>query len=207
MTSIIYFLERCLANEELKIRTKSYELLNGILRFFKLNMNEPYKYNSFFPTWLAEDNFEKNARIGWCYGDLSIGIVLLKYSKRNADPYFFNLAKEMIINTLDRKNPQAESINDAGLCHGSTGLALLYEEAYYLTGDESFINSSNYWLEYAMKQDIHKDGICGYKSYNGVDKSFINHSGFLEGVAGIGLSFIAKLDQDKGQWKKGLMMF
>ena len=112
----------------------------------------------------------------------------------------------ILSNTLNRKDIQAEKVMDAGVCHGSSGISMIYERAFTLTRKKEFMDASEYWINVALHQSTHFDGVCGYKSYTGVTRGYVNETGFLEGISGIGLVFISKLDTSLGNWKKAFII-
>ncbi len=206
MASLIYFLQKSLLHDEFKNDKDANNLIEGIHNFYYQNENDLNIYNSYFPTWIGETNIVKNARIAWCYGDVGIGITFLNYGKNHVDDVIIDYGIKILTNTLERKDVKKEIIFDAGICHGSSGLSLIYDQAHQLTKKNEFLDASNYWLDIALSQSTHPDGICGYKAYMGPENGFINSTGLLEGIAGIGLSFLSRLDRNLGNWKKVFMI-
>lgn len=206
MASIIYFLQRCLLHEHFKNNNKVNDLILGLQNFYFKNQNDIRAYNSYFPSWIGETNIKRNSRIAWCYGDLGVGITFLNcginHSKNEISEYGINV----LMKTLNRKDLDKENIVDAGICHGSSGLALIYDRAYNLTKKNAFLKASNYWIDISLNLSTHADGICGYKAYLGTEIDFVNETGFLEGISGIGLVFLSKLDRSKRNWEKAFMI-
>lgn len=206
MASIIYFLQKCLLFDPFKCEKEIYMLLIGLQNFFYKNQNDMTHYNSYFPTWLDNVNGVNNARIAWCYGDVGIGVTFINYGVNHSNVKNIVYGTEILTKTLTRKDVITEKIVDAGICHGSSGLSMIYERAYALTKKKEFLKASDYWLNIALNQSDHSDGICGYKSYAGAERGFINETGLLEGISGVGLVFLSKLDKNLGNWKNILMI-
>ncbi len=158
MASILYFLDKCNSTLDLKDNGKSEKIMQGLLNFFENHRNDLSQYNSFYPSWIGENSIHKNARIGWCYGDLSIASVFLNLKSDIKGEKHFNHAVELIDHSLKRTDPVKESILDAGICHGSSGLALIYHEAYLSTGKEEYLKLSDYWLEHSLNENRYSDG-------------------------------------------------
>jgi len=206
MTSILYFLQKCENKLQLNDNGKSSQIFNGILNFFKHHKNDISKYNSYYPTWIDGENSIKNARIAWCYGDLGIGSIFLNISRQNQSESYKEHGVSLINNTLNRVNPEKEIILDAAICHGSSGLSLLYENAYHLTNNLDYLKQSDYWLNHCLNEDKYLDGACGYKSYMGVKTGWSTETGLLEGISGIGLVLLSKLNKENCHWKECLML-
>lgn len=206
MASLIYFLQRALLCEDFKSNQEINNLILGIQKFYDQNQNDIIFFNSYYPSWIGEAEIQRDARIAWCYGDVGIGITFLNYGKNHKNERISNHGIKMLTNTLKRNDLQEETIMDAGICHGSSGLSLIYNEAFHLTQREEFLNASNYWTDIALSQQTHFDGVCGYKAYKGAAIGMVNEVGLLEGVSGIGLSFLSKLDRNQGNWQKIFMI-
>ena len=206
MTSLIYFFQRCLHHENFKDCPKVKKLFSGINNYYKQNVNDININKSFFPSWVGT-NINKDSRLAWCYGDMGIGITYLNAGYNLNDLEFTQFGTQVLLNTLKRKEIIEENIFDGGICHGSAGLAIIYNYAYQITTHKDFQIASDYWLEVTQNQAIHPDGICGYKSFAGEKEyKYYNQSGLLEGVAGIGLVFLSKLNPAIKGWEKTLMI-
>ena len=205
MTSVLYFLDKCLSISEFENNYKIKYLIDGILAFYDQNKNDISIYDSFYPSWIGKTEQIYNSRIGWCYGDLSIALILLKFKSYYLKKKYKNHAIELIDNTLKRLNPEKENIFDAAICHGSSGLSLLYDDAYLLTNDTRYLTASEYWLNHCLDEK-QSEGICSFKTYFGTELKWSNREGLLEGISGIGLVLLSKLNIKNVQWKECLML-
>jgi lantibiotic modifying enzyme len=206
MASLLYFLQKSLLRTDLK-KKETYQLISGVQNYYFQNQNESSFYNARFPSWIGEpENTEKNSRMAWCYGDVGIGMTFLNYGINHRDTKLTDYGIETLMRASHRRDPEKESIMDAGICHGSSGISMVYEKAYQLTKKKEFLETADYWLDMALTQSTHVTGICGYKAYFGVERGYINEAGLLEGISGIGLSFLTKLDGNLCNWKKAFMI-
>jgi len=89
-------------------------------------------------------------------------------------------------------------IIDAGICHGSVGLAMIYRRMYIETDIEIFGEAVKYWIQVSLSFSKFDDGLAGYKSFY-IDK-WVNDYCLLSGIAGIGLMFISFLMDDNQKW-------
>lgn len=204
MTSILSFLDKCISKLEMKGKSKI--IIDGLLNFYNQNKNDISLYNSYYPSWFNDLVDQKNSRISWCYGDLSIAHILLNFKSDELKGKYYDHAIDLINNTLNRDKPYIESINDSAICHGSSGLTLLYKDFYEITNDIKYLNKSQYWLNHCLNDDKHVDGMCGYKMYHGSTIGWSNETGLLEGISGIGLVLLSILDNENIGWKECLML-
>lgn len=54
---------------------------------------------------------------------------------------------------------------DAGLCHGSAGVAMIFHYMYRQTGDERLRAACDFWHEQTLAHARWEDGIAGYKFF------------------------------------------
>lgn len=205
MASIVYFLNKC-NKLDLNDNDKSNQMLKRVLSFFNHHKNDITQYNSFYPTWIGESNKVYNARIAWCYGDIGISSVFSNLAVADSSVDYAALSNALLNNSLSKTDPEKETIIDAAICHGSSGLALLYKDAYDRTSNNSYLKSSEYWLNHCLNENKYSDGACGYKSYMGLKKGWSVESGLLEGISGIGLVLLSILDKENDNWKECLML-
>ncbi len=203
ITSFVMFLEKCYKYGIRKEKTKYLRdcsikfLLNNIL------VNSHYC----FPDWVDGFNYKSKSRLAWCYGDLSIGYSLLHVSKYNKWKRLEGISSEVLYKTMKRKDLKLESVNDACFCHGTSGIAHIYNRAFNLTNDKKFEESSHFWLNKTLEIMINKDGIAGYKLF--VHKQYggsRNSLGILEGVAGVGLVLLAAISKIEPEWDECLLL-
>jgi lantibiotic modifying enzyme len=136
----------------------------------------------------------KQSRLGWCYGDLGIASLLLNAGTWLQDKTYQEKALQIFHHTLDHRHIKNSHVHDACLCHGSAGIAHIYRRAWLQTKDPVLLTGATHWLQQTLLMNTHNEGPGGFRFY-GKD-TYENSYGILEGVAGIGLSLIAAIDQD-----------
>ena len=144
-----------------------------------------------------------DSRLGWCYGDLTIALTLHRVGKALELPSYMEKAKEICLHAALRDEVHG-MVNDAGLCHGSAGLALIFQLLYKEIGAAELKKASNKWLVFTLKL-FEEKGIEGFYKLSGFDNSYSECTGFLEGYAGIGLCLIA-LISDESDWTDCLLL-
>ncbi len=159
----------------------------------------PYYYNS-----LSKTN--KN-RLAWCYGDLGVSCSLWKTGVNLNDVNVINKTIEILEYNSYKRSLKKNLVFDAGLCHGSSGIALIFNEFYKKTRNKSFKLASNYWTEITLSLATFDNGLAGYKAYTpNLSSKYTNNRSFLEGISGIGLSLLSQLTEKECEWKEILLI-
>ncbi len=151
------------------------------------------KNGSVFPTRIKDGIAQYPSRLAWCYGDVGIGISLMIMGDR------FNgltgVGERVLELAAARRDPINTRVSDPYLCHGSSGLALIFFKAYLLSKNDKFKEAAQYWT---------KETLNYLDSTHSPAKS--KDMSLLNGLSGIGLTLMAI---DKGYlpgWQKGLML-
>ncbi len=151
-----------------------------------------------------------SSRMGWCYGDLGIAQSVWHAGVAIENIEWKEVAVNILLHSSLRRNLKENFINDACLCHGSTGIAHIFNRFYQITGRLEFKEAALYWIKATVDLGNYNDGIAGYKMYNRDDNSFEDTwalaVGLLEGPAGIGLALISSLSDITPQWDKSLLL-
>ncbi|WP_394748730.1 lanthionine synthetase C family protein [Spongiimicrobium salis] len=203
IASIINFLSRLHQFEVFKKSTE--KLLKGSIAFVLSTESDKKTSLSLFPSAIEkEKSIQYNSRISWCYGDLGIGLSLLRASKVLKDGSLKQKAYTIFKHTAERKTPQDTLVRDAGVCHGSFGNALMYQN---ISGrNKLFQRMSEFWLGDGMQKAVYKDGYAGYKQWCNSRKTWISQLSLLEGIAGIGLTIINYLSKKRFKWDECLLI-
>ncbi len=205
MASIIVFLSKLY---EKKIQEqKTLKLLNGAVTYLLQQQLNTKAYSSSFPNVALESREPTNSRLSWCYGDLGIGMALWQASQSTNNKEWESKAIEILLHSTKRKDLQENMVLDAGLCHGTAGIAHIYNRMYAYTGMEDFKQLANYWFDETLKMARFDDGLAGYKAWR-TEKhgGWTNETGLLEGIAGIGLAFISAVSDIEPKWDRCLLL-
>ena len=205
MTSIISFLGK---NYQLGINTEnSKELLNGAVQYLFKHTLDSDKFYSTFPNAISSEKPLTNSRLAWCYGDLGMGMALWNASQRVNNNDLANKAVERFLHSTKRRKLDENSVVDAGLCHGTAGIAHIYNRMYNFTGREEFKESAIYWLDETLKMAKFDDGFAGYKLWHTPELGgWTKESGLLEGIAGIGLTILSAISDIEPKWDECLLL-
>lgn len=129
----------------------------------------------------------QGSRLAWCYGDLSIALVLYQAGRLFSEPQLMQLGTDIALHSAARRSDESTQVCDAGICHGSAGLTYMFLKMEHYTQLPEFKEAAHYWLDRTAAYSMFEDGPAGFKKFNPVTHTFDNDHGLLEGVAGIGL--------------------
>lgn len=205
IAAIIAFLGKML--EKGIYTEKVSSLLNGAVTFLLGNSLDTTEFSSNFPSWIGAEYPIGPSRMAWCYGDLGIGISLLQAARAAGNKEWEKKAVDTILHSTARKDVKENSVIDAGLCHGASGIGHIYNRMYHYTGHETFKESAIYWLEETLKMAVYEDGYAGFKAWH-TEKygGWVAEAGLLEGVAGIGLMLISMISDIEPGWDRTLFL-
>lgn len=205
MSSIINFLCRLMDDNELKVLSK--KLLTGAVNYIMSYYKNDRNNLSLFPMWIEANVSPKyNSRIAWCYGDLGIGISLLKASEVMGDSSLKNRALSILNQTMNRQKPEDTKVIDASICHGSYGNALIYSRLRCKGLNQDLDSIIRFWINDGVKKARHRNGYAGYKQWMGAEKIWEPKLSLLEGVSGIGLTIIDYLTNKPNNWNQYLLV-
>lgn len=183
------------------------ELLRGAVKFVQSSGNKPGLAISLFPGYVEKVQPDAvNSRLGWCYGDLGIALALRSAGQALNDPALAGNAYDILRHSATRRDVAVNSIFDAGLCHGSAGIAHIFNTVYQETGEPVFKEAALYWLKHALgavSEDA--EAPAGYQSFSG-ENGWKNELSILEGIAGIGLAYIAATSDIQPSWNRCLLI-
>ena len=108
-----------------------------------------------------------------------------------------------------RRDPATSGITDACICHGSAGLAHIFNRLYQATRDELYADTARYWLERTLQFREPGKGAAGYLTW-GMGKNESTELqpklGLIQGIAGVGLAMVAALSDVEPSWDRVFQM-
>ncbi len=169
--------------------------------------NKDTSLTSTFPNWIvAGEVVDFNSRLAWCYGDLGIGISLLRVAETLKDQKLYEESIRILQKTTHRRDKEEASVIDAGLCHGAYGVLQIYNYLYKKTGDSLFKAAADFWAQEALQMATIKEGYAGYAAWQGAKEEWLPEVSLLEGVAGIGLTILSYLTPSMAKWDECLLI-
>lgn len=205
---VIGFLGRAYAAEVR--RQKVRELLEGTVRWF-LRQQLPKDACSSFPAVKVSGLKPGACRLAWCYGDAGVAAALLVASRCLGVPSWEKHALT-IARRAALREPQTAGVKDACICHGSAGLAHVFNRLYQATRIRLFAEASRYWFTRTLRFRRPGEGIGGYLGLK-LDQgqrqtqeqglySFQACPGLLIGAAGVGLALLSGISTVEPLWDR-----
>ena len=147
------------------------------------------------------------SRSAWCYGDPGVAMTLVRAAGLVPDR-LMNQGVE-VARAAALRQLSDSGVVDAGLCHGSSGLALIFHRLFQRTDEDLLCLTSNRWIEETLELRIPGGGLAGYREWvpdgdgTGTWKTGV---GFLTGAAGVGLSLLASVTDVEPLWDRVLCL-
>ncbi len=173
------------------------ELLTGAVNYLLSQEIDIEIYGSYFPSQSKEKIIR--GRLAWCYGDLGVAYAIWYAGKIMENNSWIKKGLEVFTYSTKRLSPKDNMVMDAGICHGSSGVAMFFYRIYLETGDKIYKEAGEHWIKRTLDLAHFKDGLAGYKTYNKEMDTNPDYS-LLTGIAGIGMVLISYLSSDEQKW-------
>jgi len=185
----------------------SAKILIEELSLFLLSIKNRDSSLSIYPYSFETNTKESStSRLGWCYGDLGVALSLIHAGNAIDNVRLKEEAFHIASHAIKRKDLKENGIVDAGLCHGTAGIAQIFKRIYFDSNDSSFLKASDYWFEKTLPmiqpQKNLMTGYCKWDSKIG----YVNCFGLLEGISGVGLSLLSALSDEPLNWDESLLI-
>lgn len=196
ISSIIVYLSRVYRSGAMTALNK--QLLDGAVNYVLSQEIDRYLYGSCFPSQSLENGDSiARSRLAWCYGDLGVAAALWQAGKVTGNKDWQDKALDVYRFSAGRMDLQDAMVHDAGLCHGTSGIAMMYAYMYRETSDPQFGNARDHWIAQTLAMSKFPDGPAGYKQLSMDDDKQSRWEDcylLLEGIAGIGFMFLSLLN-------------
>jgi lantibiotic modifying enzyme len=201
--SIIKFCIQCYKQKVCpkQARKLAYDLIN-----FMINHTNSDISKGFFPAYASlKEQEDRPSRLAWCYGDLGAAFILYQAGIVFKDDNTRDFALTILLHSTKNRTPEDTRVTDAFFCHGSSGIAYIYNKMWHYTHNPIFKETRDHWIRMTLDLRVHKDGVAGYKHYDTIANKWDNQYGMLEGVSGIGLALLSCITNDFS-WDYCLML-
>lgn len=204
ISSIIIFLSRVVKSG--MFNDKIGEMLTGAVNYIFSQQKNFSEFGSCFPSYLLINNPETvlKSRLAWCYGDLGPGVALWQAGKAMRQTDWKEKGLEILLLSAQRRTFDETFTNDAGICHGSAGIAMVFRRMFFETKRDEFNDATGYWINSSLSFARFEDGLAGYKTRE-KDGWKCDYS-LLTGIAGIGLVLLSYLVKDEQDWDEFFLL-
>lgn len=164
----------------------------------------PADRESCFPHFYVPGSEPGISRVAWCYGDPGMAVALQVAARGAGVPEWERIAVEVARSAASRSEASARA-QDAGLCHGTVGVAHIFHRMHCLTGDQVLADTALTWYERTLRYRQPGLGFGGFRAWStGGDEQldWREDPGFLEGSAGIGLGLLAAISPVDPGWDR-----
>jgi hypothetical protein len=131
-------------------------------------------------------------RTAWCYGEPGVAAALLAAARRSGDAELERAAIGLGLRAASR-GVTASRVTEAGVCHGSAGLAHVFNRLWQATGDPRFAAAARAWIEATLARlaagAVHDDS-----------------APLLTGLDGVGLVLLAAISDREPAWDRLLLL-
>lgn len=174
-----------------------------------LRQELPPEAESRFPNGVSrEGEPDAASRLAWCYGDAGVAATL-HLAARHLDREDWAAQALRIARAAARRPVQGSGVNDASLCHGSAGLAHLFNRLSQESGCDELAESALFWYEHTLSlRRPDGGGVAGYAVWRPPDAHpyWDPDRGFLVGAAGTALALSAGVSADEPAWDRLLLL-
>ncbi|HRG39308.1 MAG TPA: lanthionine synthetase LanC family protein [Bacteroidia bacterium] len=179
-------------------------IYKGMSHIQSLKFLEPT--TSLYPMVVVNAKSEKGGRLAWCNGDLCVAQAYW-FAWKATDQLKFKEEALQIMNLATSIDEKYAGALDAGICHGTAGIAQLFKRFFWETNDEKYLRSSDQWIQATLEMAVYKDGYAGYKTYSSEAYGGPRlEYGFLSGICGIGSVLLSSLSDKPTVWDRVLQI-
>ncbi len=180
---------------------KCKEIIYGGYRWMKAQnkryLEEYPQFEANFPHHVKTTGEMRQAKISWCYGDLSIAIALAQIAKRLDDDEMFEFSRKVGLEAAKQVPQKVGYTDDVGFCHGSAGNGFMFYKLDKIFDERMFKGASILYYKFLTYQKRKEVGVAGFQSVQydpkTEEKYMHNDASILTGSAGIGLCLLAVL--------------
>jgi len=177
---------------ELGIEEKRVSSLLKNAFTFLLSQGQSNNFKGIYPTQMGEAVGNRQFSLG--YGDLGIGLAVLKAGLTVNDKQMIIHANHVLEDCLSRKWEDNLTL-DAGIFYGAAGLSIGFEAVYQLNHDDRYRRQSVYWVDKIKKYKKDEGDFAGFTSRLSVDNPLWNVS-FGYGILGVAATLLEHAKED-----------
>lgn len=183
-------------------------LLKGAVEYICNQEISVEKHGCYFPAFSIESQpIMAKTRLAWCYGDLGIALAIWQSGLLLGNQGWIEKVMEVLLFSAHRRGLPDNMVRDAGICHGTAGIAHVFNRLHRNTKRVEFKDAAGYWCNETLKMATFEDGLAGYKAwYTPEHDGWQPTDSLLEGIAGIGLCLLSFVMQEDPAWDECLLL-
>ncbi len=163
-----------------------------------------------FPDYVSPLETEQPppARTAWCYGDPGVAAALYAAGKSLERPEVSSFAVR-VAQVAARRDVATTSVVDAGICHGSAGIAHIFHRIHRASGDPVCRDAAIAWFERLLKRTTDRPALAGFPTFcfeRTHEGEYIEDPAWLTGAAGVGLVLLAAISDLEPRWDRLLLL-
>lgn len=163
----------------------------------RLDDNSPSR----LPYWRNTDGSTTGpARTAWCYGDPGVAMAVL-VAARALGVAAWEAEATGLARAAALRAPEDSGVTDAWLCHGSAGLAHVFNRMSQATGDGQIGEAAQFWFVRTL--DYREPGGGDFTSYPTPDPW--GGASLITGATGVALALLAAATAMPPSWDRALL--
>jgi lantibiotic modifying enzyme len=190
---------------ELKIVDENIveKLIIGAVNYILSLEMDVAKYESFFPSFMNEIEHTtelKKSRLGWCYGDLGIGVTLWRAGMTlNINEWIEKSLNILLYAANQRRNLENNYVTNYGFCHGTVGIGHIFYRMWKNTSIIDFKKAADFWFKQTVAM-LKMNTIDGELNMSNIDVSLIT------GLSGVGLALASYSENINPSWDEVFLL-
>lgn len=173
-----------------------------------LQQQMPDGESSRFPGFIEPSIAPTPSIPGWCYGELGLAGSLFLAGRCTTDSKLSEVALDIARRAAKRPLDARTAIRDPAVCHGTGGMAHMFNRFYRCTGEEVFADAARLWLDRVIRIREKGQGLAGYRFFrhSGGETRLESDPGFLLGASGVGLALLGLVSDIDTSWDSVLLL-
>jgi hypothetical protein len=206
IAGVIYFLsEACFSG----LGKRAESLLEGAIAWL-LDQRSTRGLFSRFEPLVASRMLATVPRLAWCQGDLGILAVLsnVVHRIRRRD---WSEARDALLDHCLIWPSDRSGVIDPSLCHGTAGVAHIFNRIYQRDGDLRCLHASREWFEWTLAMQRQETGVGGFVTMTKGNPKMDCHAAearatLIDGGLGVGLSLLSALTSVEPAWDRLMLL-
>ncbi|HWR32174.1 MAG TPA: lanthionine synthetase LanC family protein [Chitinophagaceae bacterium] len=167
---------------------------------YQQDIDIPKKKWSFFPNTINAADLSDlflSQRLAWCYGDFGPILLLYKAAAIIDMPEWIDKANLFGTFTIMRRDAEATVTTQTLFCHGTAGMAQVYDTFYKLSGIDRYKTAQEYWIGQTTEMI---PGELEKAIYYGKECDL------LEGLVGVNLALLSYISEKPLTWSQAFLL-